>query len=427
MVYVGGEWMAFENALDDGSNEWRLQNVYRGLFGSQIQDHTIGTPVWQVPVEAFGNGVVDDLIQAQQFTVWFQDSASGVTQLAEEATSQAATFTDSVLDRPLRPAGLLLAGSRVIDPIITVSDQTDRTLTWNLRSQDELTVLDENDGSVAPPGTISYKIDVMVGGVRNATLSGTVGPGVSTYNVPFSLTNINSTDVELRVFAVDDVSGLESDEYAWLPIELSQNLPPQPARYWRILVTDNSGNASFVGAAEIEMLEFTDGYDVTSFGTATANDEDPVFTAPDAIDDSGATLWRTDGATIAGSWFQMDFGVGGAFAIGRVCITARDDSFFNQTVRNFTLQSSSDAVLWSDEIEVTGEANYSQAEKRCFTNPLTPALEEARVLGASEHIVLGKIDSGVTMQGNSTHIVLNRKDDDTAQVQKSTVNIVLEP
>lgn len=226
ILYVDGEWMAFESAIDDSSGEWRLQNVYRGLFGSQVKDHAIGVAVWGVPPEAFGNGNIGDLIQGTEFTVWFQDSASGVTQVPDEATSQAITFVDTVLDKPLRPAGLLLAGSRSISPLIKISDQADRALTWNLRSQEALEVLDEDDTGVAPPGNISYKIDVMVGGVREANLSGTTAAGATSFTIPFSTTVINSTDVEIRVWAVDNDTGIESDNYAFLPIELAQAVPP---------------------------------------------------------------------------------------------------------------------------------------------------------------------------------------------------------
>lgn len=426
IIYVDGEWMAFETAIDDSNGEWRLQNVYRGLFGTMPKDHAIGTPVYTVPAEAFGNGFVDDLIEGQEFTVWLSDSASGQRQIPSESISQAFTIVDNILDKPLRPTNLLLDGSRAIDPKIEIADQVDRTLTWNLRSQEALTVLDEDDASVAPPGNISYKIDVLVGGVREANLSGTAAAGATSFVIPFSTTTINSTDVEIRVWAVDDDTLEESADYAFLPIELAQNLPPQPARYWRILITDNSGNASFVGAAEIEMLEFTDGYDVTSFGTPSANDEDPDFTAPQAIDDRANTLWRTDGATIAGSWFKVDFGPSLSPAIARVCITARNDGFENQTIRNFTLQSSADDIVWTNILEVTGETNYSSGEKRCFSHPLAPSFTGPIVAGASQNIVLGKISDGVTMQQSTTNIVLNRKVDDM-QVQGSTVNIVVEP
>ncbi len=221
IILVNNEFMAFETAVDGGSGNWTLTNVYRGLFGSPIEDHSIGARVYSVPTAAFNSGAIDIFPDGQTYNHRFLDGAGSVRQSPDQVTPiayvGAATYHNN---KPLRPGNLKLGGVRQYDPIITAAVAT--ALTWAPRDHRVLPIPTEVDAAQTPPNAESYKIDVYVGGVKNTTLSGTVAAGVTTYNIPFNLTTINNTDVEIRVTATDTVLAQDSPYYSIYPIDLSQ-------------------------------------------------------------------------------------------------------------------------------------------------------------------------------------------------------------
>lgn len=219
LILINDEWMAFEGALDNGTGNWTLTGIHRGLFGSQVADHAIGSRVYSVPVEAFGDGNYDDGEINQLSDFRLMDIAGGTTQDITEGqntTADPGVAANNTL--ALRPGNLLLDGGRI--PGIEIADAVDRTLTWNPRRHAPEDITLELEAAEIPNGVESYSIEVRVNGVPNATLGGTVGTGVTSYVIPFSATSIVSTDVEIRVRSVQ--SAVNSEAFTFLPIELNQ-------------------------------------------------------------------------------------------------------------------------------------------------------------------------------------------------------------
>lgn len=226
ILLVDDEFMAFENAIDCGSGNWTLTNVYRGLFGSQIADHSLGARVYSVPIEAFGDGNLA-FITGRDYNFRLLDTAGGVTKVPEEITPQVINVSsaNNINDKPVRPGYVQLNGTRTYNPVVT--SVVALPLTWRPRDYRVLPVTFEDGAAETPAWSESYEIDVFVGGVRNATLSGTVGAGVTTYNIPFNATVINNDNTEIRVRAVDVTNTKTGLLYASYPIRLQQ-IPLSP-------------------------------------------------------------------------------------------------------------------------------------------------------------------------------------------------------
>lgn len=221
IILVDDEFMAFENAIDGGGGNWTLSNVRRGLFGSRIADHSLGARLYSVPVETFGDGNLA-FVTGSNYNFRLLDTAGGATQLPEEVSPQIVNFSSAanVNDKPNRPGYLLLAGERSFNLLITST--TALNLTWRPRDYRVTSVTFEDDAAETPAWSEVYEIDVMVGGIKNVLLSGTVGAGVTTYSIPFNLTNINNDNVEIRVLPTDGTNSKVGLFYADYPIRLRQ-------------------------------------------------------------------------------------------------------------------------------------------------------------------------------------------------------------
>jgi len=203
ILLVDDEFMAFENAVDGGSGNWTLTNVYRGLFGSQITDHSLGARIYSIPVEAFGDGNFSFIADLSIYNFRLLDMAGGVTQVPEEVIPQtfSVSAANNINNKPLHPGYIQLDGIRSYNP--TITSLVALPLTWRPRDYRVLQVTFEDGISETPFLSETYEIDVFVNGIKNTSLSGIVGAGVTTYNIPFNLTEIDSENVEIKVTSVD--------------------------------------------------------------------------------------------------------------------------------------------------------------------------------------------------------------------------------
>lgn len=221
IILVNDEFMAFEATIDNGSGNWVITNIHRGLFGSQIATHAVGSRVYSVPVEAFGDGNFDDGVVNQLSNFRFMDIAGGTTQDITEGladTGNPGSKTNNTT--PVRPGNLLLDGSRALGQI--VNDAVDRTLTWAPRQHSPDSITLETAAAETPDEAEWYDVDVLVNGVLEPALSGVTAPGVASFVIPFSATSIVSTDVEIRVYPVYNAGTVTGEAYTFLPIELDQ-------------------------------------------------------------------------------------------------------------------------------------------------------------------------------------------------------------
>lgn len=228
LIYVSGEWMAFDSLTDNGNGSVTLRNLQRGLFGSQIKTHPVGTRVWQVTPEMFYDGSLDNL--SELGTLFFKlIDRVGPQSLDLSEIAEGTKVMQDIADRPLRPRYLEIEGNRTDIVINTLEDQT---LTWRPSNREVYEVTFEADDSEAPDQTEVYDIDVLIGGVKNNTLSQDDVSGTS-YEIPFGLTAINNTDCEVRMWSKRSVGDLKSSTaYAWLTFSMSQVFEIGDPNHW---------------------------------------------------------------------------------------------------------------------------------------------------------------------------------------------------
>jgi hypothetical protein len=219
LLYMNGEWLGYTSAVDGGSGNWTLTNIYRGLLGTTPKTHSIGTRVYEFNLEFLGNGALDDLAEAGTLYYKLLDRAGRKSIDERDATELSVVHTSpGVADRPVRPANLKLDGARVG---IIVNTTVDRSLTWVNRKRDATQIAIESDATETPDIAETYDVEVWVGGILNATLSAT--GQTSPYTVPFSATAIDNTDCEFRVYAHRTAGNLRlSEGYGWLPFQMDQ-------------------------------------------------------------------------------------------------------------------------------------------------------------------------------------------------------------
>ncbi len=141
-------------------------------------------------------------------------------------------------------------------------------------------------------------------------------------------------------------------------------IDPGAHRYWRVrAVTGESGGVR--GVAEVEWRASVGGADLTGSGTAIANDERVGFEAALAYDNDPDTEWSVFTSAFD-DWLGYDFGVGNEVEIAEIELTARNDGFHTQMIRNFDVWYSDDATTWYLANVIDGQAAYSSGESREF-------------------------------------------------------------
>lgn len=218
LLYMNGEWLGFTASSNLGSGNWRITNIYRGLFGTRPKTHPVGTRIYEITSDSFPQGQIDNIVEGDSIFYKLLDRV-GRRMISETDVSQSSKLLNTnYANRPLRPRFLQLAGSRTGINITTAVAQN---LTWRASDRRSTSAVLENDAAQTPDQTEVYDVDVMINGVRNATLSGT---GVSSpYSVPFNLTTITEPNCEFRVFARRSSGDARtSADYAVLPFSMAQ-------------------------------------------------------------------------------------------------------------------------------------------------------------------------------------------------------------
>lgn len=156
-------------------------------------------------------------------------------------------------------------------------------------------------------------------------------------------------------------------------ITLTGSLPIY--RYWRILVTEQQGDASGrFSASEIEFRDSMGGVDLTDPADAVAKSFKKSFFGGNsgdmAFDDSHSSgTWFTSNGSVyagGGEWIGWDFGLGSEVAIVEVGVRAIHTQL-GLSVKAFTVQHSSDAVTWTDAWSEASIPVWSANEIRTYT------------------------------------------------------------
>lgn len=147
--------------------------------------------------------------------------------------------------------------------------------------------------------------------------------------------------------------------------------------YWRINVTANDGDTSFLAIAEVEMRATVGGADQCAGGTASASATSAGFEADKAFDNDNTTRWSPPSGTLTG-WLRYQF----AAPVDVVEFTIRSHPTSGEgdrSPRDFTLEWSDDGSAWTvakSFAEVTG---WAAAETRTFSVTAVPKARVSQV------------------------------------------------
>jgi len=204
LLYVDGEWMGFLNVTNNATTAV-LTNVYRGLFGSPVKDHIIGTRVYQVTSEMFGFGYVGAELIGDNTgrTDYYYKLLDAVGSNQKDPTGVLEqTFAPSdELRIPARPRGLTLDAVRTVREVIATDGDLD--IVW--KPTDRITGISypsETDASETPAEAELYDVEVWIGGVKDLSL-GVLNTASLTHTIPFSglALPVEELDCEVRVYS----------------------------------------------------------------------------------------------------------------------------------------------------------------------------------------------------------------------------------
>jgi hypothetical protein len=193
---------------------------------------------------------------------------------------------------------------------------------------------------------LSEGVDVQIVGVQRDWLANRAG---------FSVISGGSGEIDV---IVDDAGGAVS------------------ARYWRIYITDNNGDA-FVGLSKIEMRESAGGPNVCaalseSAFEASTSGADASNAFNDNVDDPLVNDWYTSpGADPLPVWVRVDFGAGNSKAVQEVLLRSRNsgtsDWGGDQAPKDFAIQYSDNGVDFTPLFSVTNSTDWNSGESRVFS------------------------------------------------------------
>lgn len=129
-------------------------------------------------------------------------------------------------------------------------------------------------------------------------------------------------------------------------------------RYWRILVTANTGDATYL---ELNELFFYDAQGNDLAAGVTPAGFAGTSTGPDSnMFDRAASYWYATIATPPAA--GCDFGA----AVEPHLVGITNGSKATRAPQDFTVQHSDDGVVWADQDAVIGETGWAAGEKRVF-------------------------------------------------------------
>ncbi len=170
---------------------------------------------------------------------------------------------------------------------------------------------------------------------------------------------------------------------------VSGDPPPVPTGpgahlHWRILC-ESAANSTYYGIRDLQFRETVGGADAATGGTPISGADRGVGkTAAEAFDDpSGISYWGADkSAGAANTWIGYTFA--SAVKVLQVQLLSRNDSFYDQTPREWRLQYSDDLVTWHDVMAVGREDPWTQNVARTYDVPLFALVNPLQLLTSGD-------------------------------------------
>lgn len=158
-----------------------------------------------------------------------------------------------------------------------------------------------------------------------------------------------------------------------VPVGSAPSGAPGTHRYWRLLITDNDGHATYYGMTEWVVrdkdLVVVSGYNSTSVGITASSAINGSNSADKAFDRNITTTGWLSANKTPDQWLKADFGR--TDSVGCPVMIKEFDIYGSHNVptaspKDFKLQWSDNDSTWTDALVVTGETGWAANEKRTF-------------------------------------------------------------
>lgn len=132
--------------------------------------------------------------------------------------------------------------------------------------------------------------------------------------------------------------------------------------YWRINVSANNGDTSFLAIAEMEMRASVGGADQCTGGSASASASDGTSPPSNAFDNDATTRWSTPSGTLTG-WLAYQFA--SPVSVLEYTIQAHPTTPA-RSPKNWAIEYSDNGVDWVSLISIENQAGWTGGEIRTF-------------------------------------------------------------
>lgn len=166
IIYMNGEWMAYENFTDNENGTYTFSTVYRGLFGTRPLAHADNTRMFIFSTSLLESGSLGSEVPDDS-SIFYKVSDSTAFGTRDPSSVTATSFAlQGLANRPLRPRNLQMDGSRVL-PFQTTGIHS---LTWVPSNRAESEVVFEQDSAGTPDLTEEYDVEVWIDGVEDLSM-----------------------------------------------------------------------------------------------------------------------------------------------------------------------------------------------------------------------------------------------------------------
>jgi hypothetical protein len=160
------------------------------------------------------------------------------------------------------------------------------------------------------------------------------------------------------------------------PFDLDGIPSAQTFRYWRVHITANNGDGSYVSIQEIEFRSTYGGADECAVATGStsiivadseANSDNAAWKAFDNILGT-SNKWTPNGPPSVGvpRWIRYDFGAGSPKTIRQLAMVGPIGSQLSMAPKDFTVQGSNDASAWTTVNTFTNVTGWDSTTYRTF-------------------------------------------------------------
>ena len=137
--------------------------------------------------------------------------------------------------------------------------------------------------------------------------------------------------------------------------------------YWRLNVSANAGDTSFLAIAEIEMRATVGGADQCTGGTPTASASDGSSPPSNAFDNNATTRWSTPSSTLTG-WIGYQFA--SPVDVAQYTIQAHPTTPA-RSPKDWALEYSDDGSTWVAVETRQDVSSWTNGEVKSYTVVLT--------------------------------------------------------